>query len=392
MAYYYQTIFDYPSGVAGSWNWETANTGTPDNPDLNSTTVPTSAPNQLIITFGGITGLATSSTWFAYGHEHTDVTLFGGTSTGATRRDIAFDNNQLVYDEYYAAAQSGNSCGAGGQVGQVAFDQGTYAQCPSGTATLSVLDANATSPLTVTVTSPGTGDSEVVTLTGTAPYFSGTLTLATNAGRGNNNGTLLVLPNETISATYTDTSPAGSATTTATTGCTGGSVVYLSNAQVSDNGDNDGFADNGETVTMNLTIQNNLGSDLTNAKVTIFSDTPNVDCVLDDHALYGTVAAGATATNPSSDRFQFHVANSVACSDWQAPPTARFTVVITGDGFDGSSTLQTFTISLDLDPNPGGGSYTYTQSFASDPGWATGVSGALDDTPPCTQNWVNNFH
>jgi len=105
--------------------------------------------------------------------EHTDVTLFpgAGTSTAATRRDIAFDNDNLVYDEYYATAQAAG-CTAGTQVGQVAFDQLSYGTCPTSSAVLSVADANGVSGMTVTVTSPGTGDSEVVTLTGSAPYFS----------------------------------------------------------------------------------------------------------------------------------------------------------------------------------------------------------------------------
>ncbi|HEX4824763.1 MAG TPA: hypothetical protein VFV19_10635 [Candidatus Polarisedimenticolaceae bacterium] len=386
LAYFYQTVFDY----VGTWNWEVANTGTPDDPRLNTTSTPIAAPNQLFVTFTNVTGLATSSTWFAYGHEHADITVFGGTSSATTRRDIALDNDNLVYDEFYATAQAG-VCNGGSQVGTVAFDLYSYNSCPSGTATLSVIDANASGPITVTVTSPGTGDSEVVTLTGAGPYYSGTIPISTQSGRGNNNGTLFVLPSETITATYTDTAPAGTSTASALIGCTGGAVTYVSSAQVSDNGDNDGVADNNETVTMDITIQNNLATTLTNAKVTIFSDSPNIDCIPDNQALYGSIVSGASATNPPSDRFTFHVSPNVACADWQNPPTGKFTVVITGDGIDGSSTLQSFTINLDLDANLGGGSYTYTQNFNSDPGWAFSVT--APDNAGCTSNtYTNNFH
>ncbi len=383
LAYFYHTIYDY----VGTWNWETANTGIPDDPRFDSTSG--GAPNQVIITFGdSVSGLATNSTWFAYGHEHLDIVYLTGTA--GTRRDIAFDNDNLVYDEYYQTAQAA-ACGAGTQVGQVAFERYTYDDCPSSTAMLSVVDADAVGPIQVTVTSPGTGDSEVVTLTGAAPYFSGTLTLATDTGRGSNNGVLFVLPSETIGAAYTDSSPAGSTTATTRIGCTGGNVVYVSNAQVSDSGDNDGIADNNESVTLDITIQNNLATPLTNAKVTIFSDSPNVDCISDAQALYGTVGAGASATNPIGDRFSFHVAAPVTCADWQSPPTARFTVAITGDGLDGSSLLQTFTVNLDLDATATGGSYTYSQTFGSDPGWATGAT--PDDSGTCGgQTYVNNFH
>ena len=382
LAWYYQTTLDYGTTA---WNWETANTGVPDDQGGNA------PPNQQIITFPyGTSGLATSNSWFAWGQGHADLYWFTGTATTG-RRDVAIDDDRLVYDEYYASAQSGASCGAGGQVGQVAFDRYEYNDCPASTAVLSVTDANATSPITVTVTSPGTGDSEVVTLTGAAPYFSGNLTLATNTGRGNNNGVLFVLPSEAIQATYTDSNPAGSTTAYATIGCTGGSVVYLSSAQTSDNGDNDGYADNNETVHMNITIQNNMATALTNAQVAIFTDSPNIDCITKNSASYGTVAgSGGTATNSGADDFVFHVAPSVQCTNWQAPPTATFTVVITGDNFSGSSVLQTFQINLDLDP-VSGSSYTYTQSFDTDPGWAMGVT--ADDDGTCTStSYTNTFH
>ena len=51
-----------------------ANTGTPDNPNAASP-----APNQLFIGFNdGVPGLATPTTYFAYGHEHADLKIFGG--------------------------------------------------------------------------------------------------------------------------------------------------------------------------------------------------------------------------------------------------------------------------------------------------------------------------
>ncbi len=379
LAYYYQNIFDYVS----AWNWETANTGTPDDPGAA-----TPAPNQLLITFGSsVTGLAKTGTWFAYGHEHADLD-----TSGTNNKDIALDDDELAYDEYYATAQTTASCPSSGQIGVVAFDRYSYTFSGSGTAVISVTDGNATSPLTVTVTSAGTGDSEDVTLTGTGPYFSGNLILATNAGVGANNGTLFVTPNDTMTATYTDANPAGTSTSTAAVANNGGDVVYLSHAQVSDNGDNDGYADNNETVVMNITIKNNMSAALTNANVTIATVSPNIDCIIDNTAAYGTVAAGAIATNPVSDTFTFHVAPSVQCTDWQNPPIATFTVLITGDNFAGSSTLQTFQIPLDLDGTTGGVTYTLTQTFSTDPNWVTGVSANDEGSTTClTSAYTNNF-
>lgn len=385
VAYYYHTVFDY----VGTWNWDTANGGTPDDPHLGPNTG--GAPNQLIITFGNVTGLATANTWFAYGHEHADIYFFNGQTTHGTHRDIALDNDRLVYDEFYASGQAGASCDGGAQVGQVAFDLSNYTTCPNGTAVLSVTDANGVSGMQVTVTSAGTGDSELVTLTGSAPFFSGPVTLSTNSGVGANNGVLFVLPSETITASYTDASPAGSTTASAATGCTGGDVVYVSKAQFFDNGDNDGIPDNNETVTIDITVQNNLAVPLENAKVTIFPASSNIDCISDPQALYGTIPAGSSATNPGSDRFTFHVDPSVACSDPANPPVGRFIVVITGDGIDGPSALQSFTVDLDLDATASGGSYTYTQNFDSDPGWTTGVTPDDTGVPTCGP-YVNDFH
>jgi hypothetical protein len=277
--------------------------------------------------------------------------VFGGTSSTTTRRDIAFDNDNLVYDQFYATGQGG-TCTPGTQAGQVAFDQLSYGTCPSTTAYLSVLDANGVSGMTVTVTSPGTGDSEIVTLTGSAPFFSGPLPISTVSGVGANNGTLFVLPSETISVSYNDSSPL------ATTTRLRGRRVHERRRRlrlehpVLRQRDNDGIADNNECVTLNLTIRNNTAQNLTNARVQIVSTSPNVDLVQDDHAAYGTVLAGTSATNPGSDRFTFHVAAAVDCTDPANPPVASFTVLITADNLSGARVLQTFTLNLDQNVAP----------------------------------------
>ena len=49
---------------------------------------------------------------------------------------------------------------------------------------------------------------------------------------------------------------------------------------------------------MDVTIKNNTASAITNTKVTIISNNANVDLIQDDHAYYGTVAAGAIGDQP----------------------------------------------------------------------------------------------
>jgi hypothetical protein len=141
---------------------------------------------------------------------------------------------------------------------------------------------------------------------------------------------------------------------------------------------------------MDITIQNNLLTALNNTKVTIQSASPNIDCISDPQALYGTLASGAVATNPSGDRFTFHVAPAVTCTDFQNPPSAQFIVTISGDGLDGSATLQSFVVAVDLDATASGGAYTLTQNFAANPGWATGTT--PDDTGTCAPAYLNEFH
>jgi len=379
VAYYYHTVVDGAYTPTGSWDWETANTGTPDDP-----AAATPAPNQLLISLGDYPVLATSNSAWAWAHLHADAAWFG--ISYSARRDIAIDNDMIIYDQFYAVSDT-TTCSS--QVGQVSLDKWAYYGCPNDTATISVLDGNASSPITVTVVSGATGDSETVTLTGTAPYFSGTLNLSTNSGVGNNNGTLYVGTADTITATYTDTNPSGQTQASANVECPNGDVVYYSNTQVSDNGDNDGWADNNETITMDITIRNNMATDLTNAVVYLFSSDPDIACIIDGQANYGTVTAGTTATNPSSDRFQFQVDPSVDCTNWSAPPTGLFDVVITGDDFYGSTTPQQFSIWLDIDtisPVP----MTYTQNFATNPGWLTAAT--ADDDGTCSPAYVNNFH
>lgn len=141
---------------------------------------------------------------------------------------------------------------------------------------------------------------------------------------------------------------------------------------------------------MDLTIQNNLATDLGNVKVELVSHSPTIDCVGDPQALYGTVPAGQQQTNPIGDRFQFHVKSDVSCVDWQSAPKAQFTVLITGDGINGASAFQTFTLDLDLD-NQLGGPYTYSQNFSSNPGWQSNTT-PPENTGCDAKTYANDFH
>ena len=155
--------------------------GTPDDPRVGPTTG--GAPNQLTITFSqNVTGLATPTTYSPT-----------ATSTPTTplrwsdlNRDIAFDNDKLVYDEFSRRTGRGLMPGAGrpGRLRPVAYAMRRRNR-------LLRRGRRRVVPIQVTVTSPGTGDSEVVTLTGSAPT-SRARWARDRDGHGNNDGTLFV--------------------------------------------------------------------------------------------------------------------------------------------------------------------------------------------------------
>jgi len=390
-------IDGFPYGVAyyildinntnTAFDWETANTGTCTH---TSTSRP---PNQVALNLSGI-GMenSTTSTKWMFGHEVYDTTA---TTQG---KGLLLDMEEFVWDEYYAGAET-SSCTS--QCGQVSFNRYSYENCPLDTAVISVMDGNGPSgSVSVTVYSLGTGDYETIVLSGGPPYYSGNLNISWLYGSLPNDGYLNVLPEDTLQATYNDsndgTGNSCSDSEYAYTYCVGGDVVYQSHSIVlsESNGDGDNYPDTNETITIDITIKNNMLTDLTNAYVSIETTTPSiVDCIIKNTAYYGTVPAGTSKTNQTTDRFKFHISPTANCTDWQNPPRARFVVNIRGDNFEGSKTQQSFTMDVDLNtlspPYPG---YTLTQNFNSDPMWPTGV-GPGDDDGVCTATtYVNDFH
>lgn len=402
LAWYYQTIFDCtaPSCGGTTWDWETANNGTPDaTSDPFCGIVGTPPPNQLVICFPQVeAGNSTTSSRINYGQVAIDCQLLIGGSS-PNNDGFGIDNDLIVWEEFYADSD-GTNCTVTGQCGVVSFDKYRYSTYPNDTATITVLDNNATSPLTLTVTSDGTGDSETVTLTGTAPTFTGTLTLSHNSGDGPGNGILYVLPDDIIRTTYNDASGPGGGPCSdddwAYVSAPGGNVIYVSNSVSTDNGDADAYADQNERVELLITIQNNMTTDLTNATVRISENDPDIDCLFKDIASYGTVAGGGTQkTNSATDPFVFHVSATASCTPpngWQNPPKVPFTVYIEGDKFAGSSSPQRFTLDLDLDPAPPGSTWTMNEDFNTDPGWTVAVGPGDDDGVCTTTTYVNDFH
>jgi hypothetical protein len=343
-----------------AWNWESPDTGTPGASDVCGV-AGTAPENQLNICFTsggraveiGENGAA-GEKYLNFAFQALEEQLFGDSDGGPTD-GFGIDNLELVWEEFYAGDDTGN-CAVSGQCGQIAFDLRWYqTDCGGEVATITVVDGNAgDGPLTVTVTSAATGDSEYVSLIkqGSDPVYVGTVIVSTDHGLPPDDGTLFVIPHDSLTATYDDANDGtGSPCTDVAlsgTWFSQGSLGIDSRNYYYDNGDNDGFADTQETVTFELAIANNMDEDLTNAVVTIETLSPHV-CVLDDTADFGTITAGGTANNPDLERFRFQVNPDYECSDPENPDRVEFIVHVTGDDFCGATTILSTTFVLDVD-------------------------------------------
>lgn len=138
--------------------------------------------------------------------------------------------------------------------------------------------------------------------------------------------------------------------------------------QVIDYGDDDGFADACERVTIDITLMNlaRIGgefADLTSvsANIQVVYDADNdgtedntVACILDPSAYYGDIPMLTSKTNPTSDRFEFQVACDVNRTDIYEEVNAVFDLNVTAGEIGGLYQPLRIVIPLDLDRTGGG--------------------------------------
>jgi len=369
--------FQYFSGGFVALNNQEWDSATPWDPDA----VPA---NYDGINLDGITGEAVTGLRWRWAIWERDVDAFGGVSptTTVATAGAAYDDMNLNYDQYHATAQA-TTCSATAALGTVAFDQFTYTECPGGVLDMSVFDGNGANPVTVTVVSSGTGDSETFTISGSSPRWVDQLPYSTDGGGDPDDGVLFVTPDDILDATYTDNSPADEATAFAFVECPEQDVVVQAVASITDTangGDNDDIPDTNEIVDFTITIRNDGDTALNNVQARIWTSDSDIDCITKDTASFGTIAGtGGTATNLGSDPYTFKVSNSAQCSNPSTPPTARFNVFITADTIDGSATPQFVTFNLDL--NDLGSQVVLTQNFdgAEPAGWVHAVGPGDED-------------
>jgi hypothetical protein len=183
----------------------------------------------------------------------------------------------------------------------------------------------------------------------------------------------------------------------------GPTLAYTSSAITADTctlggpGQNNGIIDPGETVTLNVTLNNTQGDQpATGISATLSSTTPGITVGTPTQA-YGDIAVGATGTNTTP--FQFTVAQSMACGTtinlnlhvtatggwaWDIPFTRQVgsTMTLYQENFDTGITPPAFPAGW-LTQNIGGNGYwvTGTTYYCSSPNdlryrWST--SGAAD--------------
>ena len=144
-----------------------------------------------------------------------------------------------------------------------------------------------------------------------------------------------------------------------------GSIAILETL-VSDNGDNDGFADTKETITLRLRVQNLVGSPLTDVALHLTTDEYALACVSNATIFIGDMAVGEIVE--TVDGFDFYLADIDRAGSGLGPYDDLSV------GFDLSATAGSpasdpgieptrLRLDLDLDISGGSGPTTFLEQF-----------------------------
>jgi len=140
---------------------------------------------------------------------------------------------------------------------------------------------------------------------------------------------------------------------------TGGVIVV--NTVLSDNGDDDGYADTNETVEMRLTVRNVSGSTLQTMIALLETDDPKVECVIVPRIEIGPLVAGESVLTAP---FVFKVADVNRTSIGEVFSATFDVTLITAQEAD-LAVNPTITLDLDLDVSGGSGPTTFFEGFES---------------------------
>jgi hypothetical protein len=136
---------------------------------------------------------------------------------------------------------------------------------------------------------------------------------------------------------------------------------------LSDNGDDDGFADTNETVHMVLELQNTSGSDLTGVTAILSTSTPDLVCPETSLVTIGDMLAGEIKSSPP---FVFHVLDvdrTAMGLDEFGELTASFEILVSTGNAGLPRVVAPFVrLDLDLDVSAGSGPTTFFEGFESE--------------------------
>jgi hypothetical protein len=265
-------------------------------------------------------------------------------------------------------------------------------------------DSDGTQDLPVKATSEAELEGELVyanLVAGSTDEYKADLPISSNYDV---DGVLFVQPVGTDQATVTvlymdmddgtgticqnDVDPAGHGRVEASTSIllTRGDVRVL-HTVLSDNGDDDGWADTNETVDMQIVVGNKTGVDLSGLTARLTTNDPKIECIISGQVYIGDLEADSEVL--SGEAFTFRVADvqregtcsiggntcttDVDCTGGGGDTcdadlidfSAEFTVILSAEEFETTIEPEVVTLDLDLDASGGSGPYEYVEGFES---------------------------
>jgi hypothetical protein len=155
--------------------------------------------------------------------------------------------------------------------------------------------------------------------------------------------------------------------------------VSVQGYRLTDNGDDDGFADTNETVNLFVTVTNQTGRDLDGVVARLSTNSPAIDCILQPVIDIGALDAqgpGSSAEGPNP--FVFKVGSTIARASEFEELSATFTIGLTSDRFDATIYPIELTLDLDLDVSGGGTPSTFAEGFDTPGSLGSFTSMSLD--------------
>jgi len=139
--------------------------------------------------------------------------------------------------------------------------------------------------------------------------------------------------------------------------------VAIVGTELSDNGDDDGFADTSETVSLRLIVQNTTDIDLTGVVAQIRTEQWPLACIIGSLISIGDIGAGERLT--TSEAFTFRVADDVERVSVLENLSLSFVVKVSSDQLADLALRQEATIAVDLDATGGEDPSVFLESFES---------------------------